>query len=434
MSALARGKSTLNKQVVIGNQLLKPAVHSKVVPKRLSHIGVSLPDGVQNVKISSFPSFGPQYSTKLLTDQLVANLLQERAFSSESVLFPHEVDISSISLGPPKKGKAGQLYVPIEYAGRKLRIQSPAVRTPFGASRFKTDKGEEMGSLAVQLSLEQANNNPKVKALIDFVNKVDDIVLNHAKKNAKLWFPGKNYLPDYVAGLFIKSLRSSKDFAPSLRLKIDTPKGEPAVNVYLHDEPAPVEALTSNSTIVAIFEPRSVYMIWNGGFGITWAVRQVKIVNRPTYTLDPNAFREDAPDLQNVAPKPKSPNPRPPIAEEASLSQREEVDAVLDERSAADEIIEGDEEVNEELEEEEPVPVKAVRPPTKQAPVKAPVKAPVQAPKVGFKAATVPIKQVPVKAVPSKVPVKAAAPTKPVVAPPKVAVAPAKATIAPKKK
>lgn len=35
MSALARGKSILNKQVVIGNQLLKPAAHGKALPKRL---------------------------------------------------------------------------------------------------------------------------------------------------------------------------------------------------------------------------------------------------------------------------------------------------------------------------------------------------------------------------------------------------------------
>lgn len=42
-----------------------------------------------NVQVSAFPSFGPQYSTKLITDQSVANSLQERAFSSESVLFPH---------------------------------------------------------------------------------------------------------------------------------------------------------------------------------------------------------------------------------------------------------------------------------------------------------------------------------------------------------
>lgn len=47
----------------------------------------------------------------------------------------------------------------------------------------------------------------------------------------------------------------------------------------------------------------SVYLIWSGGFGVTWYVRQVKITNRPTYALDANAFREDAPELQNVAPK-----------------------------------------------------------------------------------------------------------------------------------
>jgi len=306
MAAFARGKLVLQD------------VHS------ISHIGLP---GAQ--RISPFPlnratlirpqvrpittkrttpimvSSGPFQTTRIMPT-LELSLSHKKEYSQESipqeiktgekprVLLPKEVDFAKIRFGEPTKSlKTPRVFIPIYYAteNTKLRIQTPALRVPFTID-WQSELAATQG-VAVTLSLATTENDQFVNQFAEFLTKLDEAVLEEAKKNASTWFPGKNFNAEVIQFQYKPLVRPSKDnkYPPNMRVKVGFRDGKPKANFIGPDgQPiSPQEGVAQRSRVKGIFEIGTVWFA-AGGFGISMKGLSFKVVELPSKKIE---FREE---------------------------------------------------------------------------------------------------------------------------------------------
>jgi len=346
--ALARGRALLKGQLLIGNQ-------RAVVPARTmsSLITRTKPSTSFSDRVYSAPkwemsrAFAPFcnnsfiHQTRIATPPSIYWIAQEKTeeYSTEAkaVLLPEEVDFSKVIFGPPKKNAKGGQFVPVNYGStyRALRVQTPTTRLPFGITKFDT------GGYSINLSIDNIDTNESMRHFLEFINKFDDYVLTSAVREAKSWFPGKAVMKEVIEANFRRNIKAAKDpkYSPLMKLKIPVVRDQPDLEVYLETEPAAIEAITPNCSVISIIEPRSIWFV-SGMFGISWSVRQTKILENESPKLTAYAFR----DIGGHVPirKPSStplstPNPPPPV----------DTDAIAETEPIVEEEVEEEEEVVE---------------------------------------------------------------------------------------
>jgi len=185
---------------------------------------------------------------------------------------------------------------------RNLVLQTPSLRTPFGVK--DSTKGEYArpgpAKFSIDLDLRGHEENPKVKALHDAIQSMDDFIFKQAEQNCKLWF-GKVRSHDALLEAFTRSVKTSqsKDGTPypprmkiSLKKKLDTDEASHASENFdcpIYDqasrsdpnakplEGVDMEELLSKGSEMTTLLQASMIWIVNDRFGISWKAKQIRV-------------------------------------------------------------------------------------------------------------------------------------------------------------
>jgi len=343
--AIARGRLILQETTHVGNVLLKPTIpHATALPMK-NKILLRQPQqpGGMGRTLTTFCNrsiIGVKApATRLFVPSAIKTPpFHERSLStseSPSVLIPKEVDLSKINFGTPVRNAKGGLFIPDQYGTKKsLRIQTPVMRIPFGLSSSTL---YESSGMTVNVSFDQYESNPQLKQFFEFIKKFDNRVFESGKSSHKDWFPGKKYIPEVLEANFKRNIKDPKDpkYSPLMKFKVPQIKDKYEIDVFIENEPTTMEALTPNAMIIAIVEPRSVWIV-NGNFGVTWTVRQIKIVESGPIgegikESGGYAFRDSEINYTKRTPEEiarlSNPNPPPPVdvEEEEVVAEAEEL-------------------------------------------------------------------------------------------------------------
>lgn len=195
---------------------------------------------------------------------------------------------SSVKFAPISKTSKGGKIVYLNFPNnQKIILQTPVMSSPFGISTYD-DASDGKRSYSLDASFKGHDTNAKLDSFLTKCRGFDDILIDEATKNSKLWF-GKEMSKDMVSVLFRKSIRDPTDpkYAPTLRLKIT-----PSTEYYdEHQSKVDMDYITKGTSFRAIVEISSVYFV-NKSFGITWRISQLAVTSRPD-RLSGFAFQGD---------------------------------------------------------------------------------------------------------------------------------------------
>ena len=186
-----------------------------------------------------------------------------------------QFDSSSVVLSKMKKNKNGGKTVYINAQGnKKLYLQLPFMRSPFGLSAF-TDEATNKTSYSLDLSFDK-DNEPAVE-LMEKLKALDDKIVETVAANSKEWL-GKSYNIEVIKEALYKPLiRPGKDEYPStIKLKLMTkPTGEFMAEAYnMSQESVPVDSIEKGQKCMCIVDFNQIWFIDNK-FGVSVRLSQV---------------------------------------------------------------------------------------------------------------------------------------------------------------
>ena len=186
-----------------------------------------------------------------------------------------QFDPSTVVLSKMKKNKNGGKTVYINAQGnKKLYLQLPFMRSPFGLSAF-TDEATNKTSYSLDLSFDK--DNEAVCELMEKLSALDTKIVETVAANSKEWL-GKSYNIEVIKEALYKPLiRPGKDEYPStMKLKLLTkPTGEFMAEAYnMAKESIPVDSIEKGQKCMCIVDFNQIWFIDNK-FGVSVRVSQV---------------------------------------------------------------------------------------------------------------------------------------------------------------
>ena len=199
-----------------------------------------------------------------------------------------QFDSSSVVLSKMKKNKNGGKTVYINAQGnKKLYLQLPFMRSPFGLSAF-TDEATNKTSYSLDLSFDK--DNEAAVELMEKLKALDDKIVETVAANSKEWL-GKPYNIEVIKEALYKPLiRPGKDEYPStIKLKLMTkPTGEFMAEAYnMSQESVPVDSIEKGQKCMCIVDFNQIWFIDNK-FGVSVRLSQVlceQSVKLPTFAF-----------------------------------------------------------------------------------------------------------------------------------------------------
>jgi hypothetical protein len=184
-------------------------------------------------------------------------------------------DPSTVVLSKMKKNKNGGKTVYINAQGnKKLYLQLPFMRSPFGLSAF-TDEATNKTSYSLDLSFDK--DNEQANELMEKLTALDTKIVETVAANSKEWL-GKQYNIEVIKEALYKPLvRPGKDdYASTLKLKLMTkPTGEFMAEAYNSaQQPIPIDSIEKGQKCMCIVDFNQVWFIDNK-FGVSVRVSQV---------------------------------------------------------------------------------------------------------------------------------------------------------------
>jgi hypothetical protein len=136
--------------------------------------------------------------------------------ASNMITAYNNFDASKVTFSDLRKNKMGGKVIYLSGPGKKkLQIEMPKMRAPFGLSEF-VDQNTGKSSWSVNLSLEDQDD------LRSRLQALDDAVVNAAVKNSKKWL-GKDHsaavIRDALYSPIVKMPADDK-YAPTIKLKV----------------------------------------------------------------------------------------------------------------------------------------------------------------------------------------------------------------------
>lgn len=199
-----------------------------------------------------------------------------------------QFDSSSVVLSKMKKNKNGGKTVYINAQGnKKLYLQLPFMRSPFGLSAF-TDEATNKTSYSLDLSFDK--DNEAAVELMEKLKALDDKIVETVAANSKEWL-GKPYNIEVIKEALYKPLiRPGKDEYPStIKLKLMTkPTGEFMAEAYdMSQNSVPVDSIEKGQKCMCIVDFNQIWFIDNK-FGVSVRLSQVlceQSVKLPTFAF-----------------------------------------------------------------------------------------------------------------------------------------------------
>lgn len=212
------------------------------------------------------------------TPNTMANkIIHHNNFSADDVTFS---ELRKNKMG----GKVVYLSGPTK---KKLMVQLPKMRAPFGLSEF-TDQNSGKSSYSVDLSLDGQ------EGVMNTFKALDDAVIKMVAKNSQAWL-GKKHSDAVVRDALYKPMvkpPSDPKYSPTMKLKLLTGSdGNFIPEAYNSKrELVPFSSLEKGQTVMAIVNINQVWIIDNK-CGVSIRLEQAKL--QPTEKLKGFAFIDE---------------------------------------------------------------------------------------------------------------------------------------------
>ena len=182
---------------------------------------------------------------------------------------------STVILSKMKKNKNGGKTVYINAPeNKKLYIQLPFMRSPFGLSAF-TDEATNKTSYSLDLSFD--SDNEQGNDLMEKLKQLDERIVKTVADNSKEWL-GKSYNIEVIKEALYKPLvrPGKEDYASTMKLKLMTkPSGEFIAEAYDSSHKSiPVDGIEKGQKCMCIVDFNQIWFIDNK-FGVSVRLSQV---------------------------------------------------------------------------------------------------------------------------------------------------------------
>ena len=220
-----------------------------------------------------------------------------------TVLTANNFQIDSINFGKHKINANSGFNIDISIGDTKTEklIQSPKMRCPFGISSDKTNPFKK----SVDISFQGSESSDSIKYFRDFVENVDDLVIDYALKNSKTFFK-KELTREVIKEYYYSGIKVSKkeQYSDTFKMKLQYLKPNPEKNLpngkFLttfwnqKGEEQTESYLDKGDSITCLLKP---YQLWvtNRSFGVTWICTQIRIhkqVKNTAYAFKKTADEE----------------------------------------------------------------------------------------------------------------------------------------------
>jgi len=184
---------------------------------------------------------------------------------------------ASVQFSKLRKNKNGGKAVYLNAGdNKKIYIQFPFMRSPFGLSTF-TDEGTGRTSYSLDLSFDP--DNEQAMELHNKLKELDDIIVNTVAKNSKEWLGKEFNVAVLKEALYKPMVRPGKEqYAATIKLKVLTkPDGEFVPEAYsMRKERVSLDTIEKGQKCMAIVDLNQIWFIDNK-FGVTIRLQQTLI-------------------------------------------------------------------------------------------------------------------------------------------------------------
>lgn len=181
---------------------------------------------------------------------------------------------SSIGFSKLRKNKSGGKAVYTQCDNKKLYLQLPWMRSPYGLSSYTDDT---TGRTSYSLDLSFDPDNEGAQELKEKLLELDALIVDTVAKNSKEWL-GKEFAKEVLQQALYKPLvRPGKEEYPAtLKLKILTKQdGGFVPEAYnMQQETVPLDSIEKGHRVMAIIDVNQIWFIDNK-FGCTVRLSQV---------------------------------------------------------------------------------------------------------------------------------------------------------------
>tara|TARA_B100000902_G_scaffold198644_2_gene189480 strand:+ start:353 stop:1042 length:690 start_codon:yes stop_codon:yes gene_type:complete len=194
---------------------------------------------------------------------------------SNNIQVSQQFEPSTVTFSQLKKNKNGGKSVMLNRNNKKkLYLQLPFMRSPFGLSAF-TDEATNKTSYSLDLSFD--TDNEDAMQLSSKLTELDEIILKTVTDNSKEWL-GKAYDINVIREALYKPLvRQGKEgYANTLKLKVQTNQtGDFIPEAYNSDrELIQIDEIERGQKCMCIVEINQIWFIDNK-FGVSVRLSQV---------------------------------------------------------------------------------------------------------------------------------------------------------------
>lgn len=209
-----------------------------------------------------------------------------------SICLPRDVNVDEhVSIGTLKTLQSGGKMGYVSNKEGKLIFQTPEMYAPFGHSEW-VNENDGSKKYDIQLSFKDIDSRETLQQLKDFLEQIDNKVVDEALANSQKWFGKKYKNKEVVAALFNESVKYYKDpetgersdkYPANYKLKLPYRDGEFKVEVYDGNRnKIDINSVqTKGAKITALVECSGVWVI-GGKFGISYKTLQLQIKPRET--------------------------------------------------------------------------------------------------------------------------------------------------------
>ena len=181
---------------------------------------------------------------------------------------------------------------------RKLQLEIPKMRAPFGLSTF-TDETSKKTSYSLDLSFD---TDPEIQNFMTSMKALDDLIIKTVAENSQEWLGKKYGIPVIKEALYKPMVKPGKgDYPGTIKLKVlnDPKTGEFVPEAYNYNrENVEMTSIEKGQKVTCIIDINQIWFIDNK-FGVS--VRLLQVLLEPSKKLPRFAFKNiDLPQEENV--------------------------------------------------------------------------------------------------------------------------------------
>ena len=204
-------------------------------------------------------------------------------------VLPAQFDASNVTFGEIKTLQSGAKAANLNYDGRPLVMQVSNLDVPYG---LNTEDKYGPTKYSVNLSLRDFETNPKTKAVFEALDALDNKVTAECVEKNWLRKPGMTQQILKQMKLYKPTVKFSEDengnrkpYPPTVKVALRKKNDKFETVFYDQDKKeikdVPIEDLiVKRMCVTALIECTGVW-ISSVGCGLSWKVKQLKVVSRP---------------------------------------------------------------------------------------------------------------------------------------------------------